>query len=150
MTDRSPKDSQNFTKIKTRLDMKIFKGDQIHISKYLYKPLGKLIITLQLSSPSSAIAKYDPNWSLINNELKITFFFGRKILVLMLIKFFLMHEENNEEGFRVSCSTFKTPTIHSFQICCKRAKQKVMLRNQGSIGLFPQLLESTTQLVIWQ
>jgi hypothetical protein len=59
----SPKDSQNFTKFKTRLDMKIFKGDQIHISKYLYKPLGKLIITLHFSSPSFAIAKYDPNWS---------------------------------------------------------------------------------------
>jgi hypothetical protein len=61
--------------------MKFFKGDQIHISKYLYEPLNKLIITLHFSSPSSAIAKYDPNGSLTNNELKIiTYFLGGRYL----------------------------------------------------------------------
>jgi hypothetical protein len=46
-----------------------------------------------------------------------------------------VHEENNEEGFRVSCSIFKTPTIYSFSNFVAKEPNKVHATK--SIELFP-------------
>lgn len=111
MNDQSPKDSQNFTKIKFRLDMEIFKGDQIHISKYLYKPLDKLIITFTLFFSKLRNCKI---WSKLECMRKIM---------------------RRDLGFHVAYS--KPQPYIVFHICCKKSQTKVMLWNQGSIGHFP-------------